>query len=99
MVLSFASRDFEARASRRNLGESQGRCRCRRIKIFNLTGAGFPCMFALFEPKGSNNSPQEAPMTAVTKRKNRSVSGLLLYLNREFRLLQHFSRRPPSFQF
>jgi hypothetical protein len=35
-------------------------------------------MFALFEPKGSTNSPQEAPMTAVTKRKNRSASDLLL---------------------
>jgi len=54
VVLSFASRDFEAGASRRNLGESQGSRRCRRIKMFSLTGAGFPCMFALFEPGGSD---------------------------------------------
>ena len=52
VVLSFASRDFEASEGRRNLGESQSSRRCGRIEIFSLTGAGFRCMFALSEPGG-----------------------------------------------
>ena len=47
--------------------------------MFSLTGPGFPCMFALSEPiEAQANSLQEAPMSAVIKRKNRSVSGLPL---------------------